>query len=168
MIQRCVEALERAPDAAFAFVAVEWVDADDNVLANHLHYPQSVIGQRASEGEISGAALLTSDFVVKNPILTVSSVLWRRERLIELLDDSRDDFSKLTFAFDWLLYLRAAAAGWSAVFVPEVLCRHRQHEDSFASRSDLGRHAAEIAKIYQLIPAAAFDAARATYLSELG
>ena len=169
MIARCVEALDAAPDAAFAFAAVEWIDVDDRVIADHSGYPASVIGgDIAGGGEIAAERLLASDFVVKNPILTISSVVWRREILLDLIRANTSALEQLGFAFDWLLYLRAAAAGHSAVFVPDLLCRHRQHADSFASREDMAWHIAEIRTIHDLHPAPAADRRRTEYLASLG
>jgi glycosyltransferase involved in cell wall biosynthesis len=169
MLEKCVAALDQAPGAAYAFTAVEWIDAGDRVIADHRDYPASVIGAEiAGGGEIGAATLLGSQLLVKNPILTVSSVVWRREALLSLIEGNRLSLSYLSFAFDWLLYLRAARAGHSAAFVPETLCRHRQHASSFAARDDLARHAAEIRKIYELEPDAAAQEARAAYLASLG
>lgn len=168
MLERCIAALEGAPGAAYAFTAVEWIDVDDQVIADHRDYPATVIGDAVREGgEIDAATLLASDFTVKNPVLSVSSVVWRREVLLKLLDRNRLALSYLSFAFDWLLYLRAARQGHGAVFVPEVLCRHRQHARSFANREDLSRHAAEIRKIYDLEPNPATEEARRAYLASL-
>jgi glycosyltransferase involved in cell wall biosynthesis len=169
MIERCVNALECTPGAAYAFTAVEWIDVEDRVIADHSDYPVSVIGADiAGGGEIAADRLLNSDFVVKNPILTISSVVWRRDVLLELIRENAPAFESLSFAFDWLLYLRAAAAGHSAIFIPEVLCRHRQHADSFASRDDMARHIAEIRKIHELQSAPGAEWRRADYLSSLG
>lgn len=168
MIERCVAALASVPAAAYAFCAVEWIDADDRVIADHRDYPASVIGADIAQGgEIAAARLLASDFVVRNPILSLSSVVWRRECLLALIRANRPALETLEFAFDWLLYLRAANAGHSAAFVPDLLCRHRQHAESFASRDDMARHIAEIARVHQLQAAPAAGARRATYLDSL-
>jgi hypothetical protein len=47
---------------------------------------------------------------VKNTILNVSSVLWRREALLRALEVCRDDLKDLRMAGDWRLYLEALAA----------------------------------------------------------
>jgi len=168
MIERCVAALREAPQAAYAFVAVEWIDEHDVIIADHRYYPQGVIGDSLADGlPVTPETVLTSQMMVKNPVLTVSSVVWRRTALLALLDDNAADFEKLDFAFDWLLYLRAARAGWSACFVPELLCRHRQHAASFATRDDTSRHATEISRIYAMEQAEALDADRAAYLETL-
>ncbi len=168
MIERCVEALERAPGAAFAFVGVTWIDSEGSVIADQGGYPASVIGDDVARGGfITAERLLASDFLVRNPILSISSVLWRREVLVRLLAENEGALARLSFAFDWLLYLRAARAGYAAVFIPDLLCRHRQHEDSFATRGDLSRHAREIATIYQLEPAPGAEQRRSAYLRTL-
>lgn len=169
MFERCVEGLRAAPNAAYAFVAVEWIDAGDAILANHRAYPPSVIGAAIAEGGVVTPQMaLGSDMPVKNPILSISSVVWRRTALLDLLEANRADLERLDFAFDWLLYLRAARAGFDAVFVGETLCRHRQHPESFAARGDLNRHATEIARIYAIEPSTAHDSAREIYLTTLG
>ena len=103
----------------------------------------------------------------RNPILTISSVVWRRQALLDLICANLPDLERLGFAYDWLLYLRAASAGHSAVFVPELLCRHRQHADSFASREDMAWHIAEIRTVHALHPAPAAEWQRAAYLKSL-
>ncbi len=168
MLERCVAALTAAPDAAYAFTGVEWIDADDARLADHLGYPPSVIGAGiAGGGAIGAATLLASAMRVRNPVLAVSSVVWRRAVLLDLLDAHADALAMLDFAFDWLLYLRAAMAGHGAVFVGEALCRHRQHGASFAERGDLRRHRGEIARIYALDPDPRLAADRAAYLGTM-
>lgn len=168
MIERCVAALEAAPNAAYAFCGVEWIDEEDRVIADHLGYPASIIGAAAGEGgEISANDLLGSKFLVQNPVLSISSVVWRRSALVILLSRNLIALSYLSFAFDWLLYLRAARAGHSAVFVPEPLCRHRQHGGSFANRENLKRHATEIDRVYTLEPAPTMEELRAAYLATL-
>ncbi len=169
MIERCVEALEAAPEAAFAFVGIEWIDTGGNVIADHCGYPASIIGPEIADGgEILPDVLLTSAMTVRNPVLSVSSVIWRRAALHEILEANGPSFERLDFAFDWLLYLRAAKSGYSATFVPQPLCRHRQHADSFASRDDLARHADEIRRLYKLVPAPKRKDERQAYLRELG
>ena len=169
MLERCVAALELAPEAAYAFTAVEWIDAEERVIADHSGYPASVIGgDIAGGGAISAERLLASDFVIKNPILTVSSVVWRRDVLLERIRHNRRALRTLSFAFDWLLYLRAAKAGYGAVFVPDLLCRHRQHAESFAARDDMARHIAEIRRIHQLHWEPGLAGRRADYLASLG
>lgn len=169
MIERCVEALEAAPEAAFAFVGIEWIDTAGNVIADHCGYPASIIGPEVADGgEILPDVLLASAMTVRNPVLSVSSVIWRRAALLKILEANGPSFERLDFAFDWLLYLRAAKSGYSATFVPQPLCRHRQHADSFASRDDLSRHADEIRRLYKLVPAPKRKDERQAYLKELG
>lgn len=167
MLERCAAALQGAPDAAYAFTAVEWIDGDDRVIADYSDYPASVIGSAVDDGPIDAATLRASGMRVRNPVLSVSSVVWRRSVLADLLERERAALNTLDFAFDWLLYLRAAAAGHGAVFVPEPLCRHRQHAASFAERSDAGRHHAEIARVHALDPDPERAAERADYLASI-
>lgn len=168
MLERCVDALRAAPDAAYAFVGIEWIDAADQVIADHRGYPASVIGPAASGGAIAAATLVRSGLRVRNPVLSLSSVVWRRATLARLLEDHAADLGGLHFAFDWLLYLRAATGGHGAVFVPEALCRHRQHDASYAERGDTERHRAEIARVHALDPAPAYLAEREAYLTTIG
>jgi len=166
MLDDCVAGLQAAPDAAFAFVGVEWVDEADHGLADHCGYPASVIGEAVTGGPID-AETLARGLGVRNPVLSVSSVVWRRAVLAALLERHREELASLDFAFDWLLYRRAAETGHGAVFVPEPLCRHRQHAASFATRDDAARHRTEIARFHALAPDPALTAERAAYLASI-
>jgi len=167
MLERCVAALRAAPDAAFAFVGIEWVDEEDRVLADHVGYPASVIGEAVNAGAVD-AVTLAHGLGVRNPVLGVSSVVWRRAVLADLLERHRDELATLDFAFDWLLYRRAAEAGHGAAFVPQPLCRHRQHARSFAARDDAARHRTEIARLHALVPDPDLGPERAAYLASVG
>lgn len=171
MLDRCVAALEATPAAAFAFCGVAWTDVDDRIIALHGDYPGTVIGADLSGGNLIPAdLLLASDLLVRNPILSMSSVVWRRDVLAAVLREHPAAFDGVSFAYDWLLYILMARSGRGAVFVPEILCHHRQHSGSFAARDERVRHAAEIARLYKLVPSRdrLQEDVRGAYLESLG
>jgi glycosyltransferase involved in cell wall biosynthesis len=94
---------------------------------------------------------------VKNLILNVSAVVWRREALLRALDDCGAALEEFRLAGDWLLYLTVLATPGALVgYEAQTLNIHRRHEASVTHALDAGRHVAEIARC-QAAAAALFE-----------
>ena len=85
---------------------------------------------------------------VKNLILNVSAVVWRRDALLRALDRCQDDLGTFRMAGDWRLYLEVLAEpGARIAYEATPLNVHRRHAESVthALRADL--HIAEIEEL---------------------
>ena len=89
---------------------------------------------------------------VKNVILNVSSVLWRREALLNALKACRDDLPKYRMAGDWRIYLECLAApGAKVAYVSQPLNIHRRHAESVTHSLKGQRHVDEISDIHNVV-----------------
>lgn len=83
---------------------------------------------------------------VRNLILNVSAVVWRREALLRALNACRQELAELRMAGDWRLYLEALAEpGAHIAYVADILNAHRRHASSVTHALQADKHIAEIA-----------------------
>jgi hypothetical protein len=119
-----------------------------------------------------------NDFVrrflaIKNLILNVSAVVWRRDALLQALELCGPELAGLRMAGDWLLYLTALAAPGARIgYEAKPLNVHRRHATSVTHALDADRHVAEIARchgfarqIFEL--PSAVQQVQQTYLAEV-
>lgn len=97
-----------------------------------------------------GRDFVTRYLGVKNTILNVSSVLWRRDALLRALEVCRDDLKGLRMAGDWRLYLEALAApGARIAYVADPLNVHRRHAASVTHSLKAQKHIDEIDSMHR-------------------
>lgn len=151
-IERAVAGMVANPSAAFSFAAVEWVDLNDNLVATpgSKYITDNFAIHNIAAGLLNNSDLKKSNIFVANPILTMSSVVWRRKNLLDILIMSKNQMQKLTFAFDWILYLFTIKAEFDIYFCSDTLTMHRQHSDSM-SNIGLANHIQEIKKCHAII-----------------
>jgi glycosyltransferase involved in cell wall biosynthesis len=110
---------------------------------------------------------------VKNLILNVSAVLWRREALLEAMNSCEADLRNYKMAGDWRLYLQALSGiGARVGYCAEPLNTHRRHGQSVTHALNADKHIAEIAGCHAFADSAfklSLDSKRAqgTYLREV-
>jgi glycosyltransferase involved in cell wall biosynthesis len=98
-----------------------------------------------------GREFATRYLGVKNTILNVSSVLWRREALLRALVACRDDLTELRMAGDWRIYLECLAApGARIAYVADPLNVHRRHAASVTHSLKAQQHIAEIESMHRV------------------
>ncbi|MHB2166869.1 glycoside hydrolase family 99-like domain-containing protein [Alsobacter sp. R-9] len=91
-----------------------------------------------------------NDFVsrylgIKNVILNVSSVLWRRDALRRALEASWSDLKRLRMAGDWRIYLEVLSwPGAKIAYSADMLNVHRRHSASVTHSLDKKAHVGEI------------------------
>ena len=82
---------------------------------------------------------------VKNLILNVSAVVWRRDALLRALDRCEEDLRTFRMAGDWRLYLEVLAEpGARVAYEATPLNVHRRHAESVTHALRADRHIAEI------------------------
>lgn len=150
-LERAVAGLMANPNAAFSFAAVEWVDANDKLVATpgakYITDNFAIPGMTA--GLIKNSDLQNSNIFVVNPVLSMSSVVWRRATLLNILNYSKHQLQQVNFAFDWILYAISIERKFDIYFCPDLLTLHRQHIESMSSIG-LSKHYKEIKKCHDI------------------
>jgi hypothetical protein len=96
--------------------------------------------------EIFDASEFVTRFLsIKNVILNVSAVVWRREAFLNALTAVGEDLAGYRMAGDWRLYLQALSIpGARIAYVSTPLNVHRRHSGSVTHKLSAERHIAEI------------------------
>lgn len=139
------------PDISFAFSDSRVIDTNGGVIANsYKQYYSSVQAAALTQSEVFDGSEFAERFLsVKNLILNVSSVVWRRTALRRALDRCGDELLSFRMAGDWRLYLEALREpGARVAYEAEPLNVHRRHGDSVTHALDAGRHVEEISRIH--------------------
>ncbi|CAH2603383.1 Glycosyltransferase [Rhodovastum atsumiense] len=89
---------------------------------------------------------------VKNLILNVSAVVWRREALLQALEACNEELRNYRVAGDWRLYLEVLARpGARVAYEAEPLNIHRRHAESVTHKLDAEQHLKEIADCHAVV-----------------
>ncbi|PCJ07332.1 MAG: hypothetical protein COB16_11655 [Rhodobacteraceae bacterium] len=161
-------------DVAFVFCDSAQRDEHDRLLsASYGYYFDTVEPGAMDRGFVMDGAEFTRRFLsVKNLILNVSGVVWRREALIRALDFTREDHNRMKVACDWKMYAYAAVQGGRVGYVAKALNMHRCHSGSVTHSRDGQQHYDEIVSVQEFIAQqvdlpAEILAKRETYRAEL-
>lgn len=121
--------------------------ADSYVAAMTEFPPETFRQDFAMEGE----DFLRRFLAVKNVILNVSSVVFRREALARALQAVGEELSDYAVAGDWRLYAEICAAGGRVVYDATALNGHRRHAASVTHALQIDRHLSEIGTVQRKI-----------------
>jgi hypothetical protein len=172
---RATARMARDPAIRFAFTDSRTIGADGAPMwPDYKAYYATLEPGALDRSDVFAAEAFVRRFLaVKNMVLNVSAVVWRREALLEALDACAEDLRGFRMAGDWRLYLQALAApGARVAYEATPLNVHRRHAASVTHALDGARHVEEIARCHdfarQAFPAAAAaqDAQKA-YLAEV-
>jgi hypothetical protein len=139
------------PAVQFAFTDSRTVHVDGTPQwSSYKPYCATVEAGALSRTEVFDAeSFVRRLLAVKNLILNVSAVVWRREALLRALDRCEADLRTFRMAGDWRLYLEALAMpGAKVAYEAEPLNVHRRHAESVTHALDVNRHVAEIARCH--------------------
>ena len=90
-------------------------------------------------------------FAVKNPVPNVSGVLFRRQRLLAVMDDWFEQILQLRTAGDWLTYILCLERGGRIAFHAEALNLHRRHDDGIILSSGKADALGEILAVQRFV-----------------
>jgi glycosyltransferase involved in cell wall biosynthesis len=150
-LARTLALLASDPAIQFAFSDSRTIDADGVAQsASYKPYYSTVAPAGLAQSEVFEAKEFVQSFLsVKNLILNVSSVVWRRDALLRALAACEADLAGFRMAGDWRLYLEALALpGAKVAYEAEPLNVHRRHASSVTHALDADRHVAEIARCH--------------------
>jgi glycosyltransferase involved in cell wall biosynthesis len=143
-----VALLRHDPLVHFAFSDSAAIDAAGAPLSeSYKPYYATVSPSALSRTGIFEAKEFVHRFLsIKNLILNVSAVVWRRSALLWAIDASQADLVEYRMAGDWRLYLQALTGKGARVgYCAEPLNTHRRHAASVTHAMDPDQHVAEIA-----------------------
>ncbi len=147
-----VEALRNNPKCCFAFSDSSAIDATGKPLgASYKSYYASCGEGSLTKSEVFEAGGFVARFLsVRNLILNVSAVVWRRDALLAALDRCSKALPNFKLAGDWLLYLTALAEpGAQVAYEARPLNTHRRDAGGVTHSMKPDQHVAEIAAIHQ-------------------
>lgn len=134
------------PEVSFVFCDSSQRDENDRLLAQSYGYYVDTVepGALRSDEVLDGAEFVRRFLSIKNLILNVSSVVWRRDALLAALAATEEDHTRMKVASDWKIYAHAALAGGKVGYVAQPLNMHRRHAQSVTHARDAHAHYAEI------------------------
>jgi hypothetical protein len=141
------------PDIALGFTDSKSIDAEGaHLYASYKPYYATIEPGALARSEVFEAKNFVTRYLgVKNTILNVSSVLWRREALLRALEASRSDLRDLRMAGDWRIYLECLAVpGAKIAYVADPLNVHRRHAASVTHSLKAQKHVAEIEGMHRV------------------
>jgi hypothetical protein len=111
-------------------------------------YYASVSPGALAHTAVFDAAAFVRDFLsVKNLILNVSAVVWRRTALLAALDACQSELADFRMAGDWRLYLQALSPQGAKIgYEAAPLNVHRRHAQSVTHALNADAHVAEIVR----------------------
>jgi glycosyltransferase involved in cell wall biosynthesis len=135
------------PHMVMAFSDSRTVDAEGVQQWNSYktYYGTVESGGLATSEIFSGVDFVQRFLAVKNLILNVSSVVWRRDALRAALETCRNELTEFRMAGDWLLYLTALSEPGATIgYEAQPLNVHRRHATSVTHALKAERHVREI------------------------
>ena len=100
---------------------------------------------------MEGPEFLASFLAVKNVILNVSGVVFRREALLAAMQQVGAELDGMGVAGDWRLYAEICAGAGRVVYEAAALNAHRRHRTSVTHALKASRHLREIADMQALV-----------------
>ncbi|MBI2720079.1 MAG: glycoside hydrolase family 99-like domain-containing protein [Rhizobiales bacterium] len=151
----CAMSVLENSKAALVFTDSHQIDETGASLAHSYHYYYKDLGEDAltSDAIIDGAEFVRRYLAVKNVILNVSSVVWRREALLHVLEITRADHLTMRVACDWKMYALAALECGPVGFIAAPLNVHRRHSQSVTHARKADAHYQEIVAVQEFIAA---------------
>ena len=149
-LARALALLSGDPAIQFAFTDSRTIDVDgEPQWPSYKPYYSTVAPGALTETEVFEAKDFVQRFLsVKNLILNVSAVVWRRDALLRALEACEPELKDFRMAGDWRLYLEALSLPEAKVaYEAESLNVHRRHTASVTHALEAERHVQEIGRV---------------------
>jgi glycosyltransferase involved in cell wall biosynthesis len=150
-LTRMVEAM-RDPAVVLGYAQSKQIDQDGKVIAgDYCDYTRDVSEDRwARPYCVPGWEEISQCLAIKNTIPNVSAVLFRRDVLLQVLEEHLEEVCSFRIAGDWVTYLAVLEKG-NIAFVPDALNLHRRHRESVTLRGDHLPHLREVLRVQSLV-----------------
>ncbi len=156
-LARTVALMAAAPQVVMAFADSRTIHADGSPQwESYKGYYGTVEPGALARTEVFEASDFVRRFLgVKNLVLNVSAVVWRRDALLAALQACEEELRGYRMAGDWRLYLEALRApGARIAYEATPLNVHRRHAESVTHALKADLHVAEIARCHAAAAAA--------------
>jgi glycosyltransferase involved in cell wall biosynthesis len=153
-LSRLISLMRADSSIRFGFCDSRSIDAGGaQVYASYKPYFSTLEPNALTRAEVSNGKEFIDRFLsIKNTILNVSSVVWRRDALLSALGSCCKDLPQYRMAGDWRLYLECLAATNAKIaYVADPLNVHRRHVQSVTHTLKTQKHVEEIAAVHTLI-----------------
>jgi hypothetical protein len=148
-----LQVMSADPSIDIAFSDSRAIDMDGKTIYDsYKPYYASIEPGALSRTEIfSGREFVQRFLAVKNTILNVSAVVWRREALLRALDACAQELPGYRMAGDWRIYLQVLSAKDAKIaYVADPLNVHRRHATSVTHALKAEQHLGEIDRTQRL------------------
>jgi glycosyltransferase involved in cell wall biosynthesis len=148
-----VGAMQADPAICLGFSDSRTINYDGSPLWDSYkdYYEHDGRGALATSATFDGDDFVRRHLAVRNLILNVSAVVWRREALLRALDACQEELKTFRMAGDWRLYLEVLTApGARIAYIADPLNVHRRHAESVTHALKADKHVAEIAQCHAL------------------
>jgi len=108
----------------------------------------------SADFRVSTERFLRQALAVKNNVLNVSSVLFRRDKLLAAINAVGHELPTWTIAGDWRLYVQLCRSEGEVAYIARPLNAHRRHGHSVVGANRLLAHIDEIARMHQIVRSA--------------
>lgn len=153
-LSRLISIMKSDTDIAFGFTDSKSIDADGNhVFESYKPYFATLeLGALMHNEVFNGREFALRYLAVKNTILNVSSVIWRRKSLLHAIASCWNELATYKLAGDWRLYLASLADPRAKIaYVADPLNVHRRHPAGVTQSLSTKKHIEEIRKIHGVV-----------------
>lgn len=143
---------EFSADTVLTFSDSKQIDTDGELTAESYSYYYNTISKSLFGGSFSmpGREFVLQGMSTKNPIMNVSSAVWRAEALRKALDMTKDEVVSRKLVGDWRLYIETLTQSDAVVsYINKPLNTHRRHASSVTHSLDNQLHLEEIKSIHK-------------------
>ena len=140
------------PEVGMAYAQSEQIDEKGNFLApDYLYYTDELDRKKWRQDYIQdGIKEIEEALSIKNTILNVSAVLWRKDRLADILFKEYENIRSFKVAGDWYLYIKFLKNS-KISFLAQPLNIHRRHVKSATHELEENTHVQEIKQMHKVI-----------------
>jgi glycosyltransferase involved in cell wall biosynthesis len=153
-LSRMLALMRADPSIRLGFCDSRSIDAEGApVYASYKPYFAALEPNALTRTEIfSGTEFIVRFLSVKNTILNVSSVVWRRDALQGALAACRLELAQYRMAGDWRIYLECLSAPAAKIaYLADPLNVHRRHSQSVTHALKAQMHLDEITTVHGVI-----------------
>lgn len=137
--------------AAFVFCDSKQIDENGKTLAESYSYYLDGLETKARKGKavFKGEDFVRDHLSVKNIILNVSGVIWKKEALQTIMEANEHLFAEMNLALDWKIYVDAALKYGSVGYIHKAMNVHRRHSASVTHALKAEKHFNQIIQVQE-------------------